>query len=84
MENEEVIESSENIFEDLGLPDAEEAQAKSKLAIEIFLIIKAKKLTQKEAAKMMKTSQSHVSDILRGKLSNFTIDRLLCCLRKMI
>lgn len=80
MENEEIVESSGNIFEDLGFPDAEEAQAKSKLAIEIFLIIKAKRLTQKEAAKIMKTSQSHVSDILRGKLSNFTIDRLLRCL----
>lgn len=77
MENEEIIESSGNIFEELGFPNPEEAQAKSKLAIEIFLIIKAKKLTQKEAAKIMKTDQPHVSDILRGKLSHFTIDRLL-------
>lgn len=80
MENEEIVESSGNIFEDLDFPNVEEAQAKSKLAIEIFLIIKAKKLTQKEAAKIMKTAQSHVSDILRGKLSHFTIDRLLHCL----
>lgn len=80
MKNEEIIESSGNIFEDLGFSDVEEAQAKSKLAIEIFLIIKAKKLTQKEAAKIMRTNQSHVSDILRGKLSHFTIDRLLRCL----
>ena len=77
MKDEEIIESSGNIFVDLGYPDAEEAQAKSKLAIEIFLIIKARKLTQKEAAKIMKTDQPHVSDILRGKLSRFTIDRLL-------
>jgi predicted XRE-type DNA-binding protein len=77
MNDEEIIESSGNIFEDLGYPDAEEAQAKSKLAIEIFLIIKARKLTQKEAAKIMKTDQPHVSDILRGKLSHFTIDRLM-------
>ena len=80
MKNKEVIESSGNIFEDLGFPDAGEAQAKSRLAIEIFLIIKAKRLTQKEAAKIMGTNQSHVSDILRGKLSHFTIDRLLRCL----
>lgn len=81
MENEEeVIESSGNIFKDLGFSDYEEAQAKSRLAIEIFLIIKEKQLTQKEAATIMKTAQSHVSDILRGKLSRFTIDRLLRCL----
>lgn len=77
---EEVTESSGNIFDDLGFPDAEEANVKSMLAIKIFLIIKAKRLTQKEAAKIMKTDQPHVSDILRGKLSNFTIDRLLRCL----
>jgi len=77
MEDEEITQSSGNIFEDVGFPNAEEAQAKSKLAIEIFLVIKAKKLTQKEAAKIMKTDQPHVSDIMRGKLSYFTIDRLL-------
>lgn len=76
MEDEEVLESSGNIFEDLGFVDAEEARAKSMLAIEIFLIIKAKKLTQKQAAKIMRTDQPHVSDILRGKISRFTIDRL--------
>ena len=77
MKDEEITESSGNIFEDLGYSDAEEAQAKSKLAIEIFFIIKTGKLTQKEAAKIMKTDQPHVSDILRGKLSHFTIDRLI-------
>jgi len=77
MENEEVIESSGNIFEDLGFADSAEAQAKSKLAIEIFLIIKSKGLTQKQAAEIMNTDQPHVSDILRGKLSRFTIDRLM-------
>lgn len=80
MGKDEIIDSSGNIFEDLSFPNVEEAYAKSKLAIEIFLIIKAKKLTQKEAAKIMRTNQSHVSDILRGKLSHFTIDRLLRCL----
>jgi predicted XRE-type DNA-binding protein len=77
MKDDEIIESSGNIFKDLGYPDAEEAQAKSKLAIEIYLIIKARKLTQREAAKIMKTEQPHVSDILRGKISYFTIDRLM-------
>ncbi len=66
MENEEIVEGFGNIFEDLGFPDAEEAQAKSKLAIEIFLIIKVKKLTQNEAAKIMKTSQPHVLGGVRG------------------
>ena len=79
MEEEEIkiTKSSGNIFEDLNFPDAQEALAKSKLAITIYLIIKARELTQKEAADIMGTDQPHVSDIIRGKLSKFTIDRLL-------
>jgi predicted XRE-type DNA-binding protein len=73
----EIKESSGNVFEDLGFPDAQEALAKSKLAIAIYLIIKARKLTQQQAAEIMGTDQPHVSDIIRGKLSGFTIDRLL-------
>lgn len=73
----EITESTGNIFEDLGFPDAQEALAKSKLAIAIYLIIKTRKLTQKQAADIMGTDQPHVSDIIRGKLSRFTIGRLL-------
>ena len=69
--------SSGNIFEDLGFSNPQEAEAKSKLAIEIFLIIKERGLTQEEAAKIMGTDQPHVSDIMRGKISRFTIDRLM-------
>lgn len=71
-----ITRSSGNVFEDVGFPDAQEALAKSRLAIAIYLIIKARGLTQEAAAKIMETDQPHVSDIVRGKLSKFTIDRL--------
>ncbi len=77
MEEEKITESSGNVFEDLGFPDAQEALVKSKLAVAIYLAIKAKGLTQEEAAKIMETDQPHVSDIIRGKLFGYTIDRLL-------
>lgn len=73
----EITRSSGNVFEDVGFPDAQEALAKSRLAIIIHLIIKAQNLTQEQAAIIMGTDQPHVSDVVRGKLSQFTIDRLL-------
>ena len=72
----EVIESSGNVYADLGFSNAEEMMAKARLAILISDIIKERKLTQKKAAEIMGIDQPKVSAILRGYLSGFTIDRL--------
>lgn len=72
----EVIESSGNVYADLGFSNPEEMLAKAKLAILISDIIKERKLTQKKAAEVMGVDQPKVSAILRGYLSGFTIDRL--------
>lgn len=72
----EVIESSGNIYADLGFSNPEEMMAKAKLAILISDIIKERKLTQKKAAEIIGIDQPKISAILRGYLSGFTIDRL--------
>lgn len=68
---------SDNIFKDLGLPDAEELLAKAKLATEIAIIIEDRNLTQQQAARITGTSQAKISDVVRGNLEQFTIDRLI-------
>jgi predicted XRE-type DNA-binding protein len=72
----EVVESSGNVYADLGFINAEEMMAKAKLAVLISGIIKERKLTQKKSAEIMGVDQPKVSAILRGSLSGFTIDRL--------
>lgn len=72
----EVIASSGNVFADTGHRNPQEAMAKAELAILIINAIKKKKLTQKEAAELIGIDQPKVSDIVRGRLSGFTIDRL--------
>ena len=69
-----------NIFADLDLPDPELLLAKAKLSIKIEKLIKERKLTQKQAAKIMGLTQPNVSDLLRGRLDGFTLDRLFRCL----
>jgi predicted XRE-type DNA-binding protein len=74
---EEYIKSSGNVFADLGLPDAEERLAKAELARQIERIIKRRRLTQAQAAKILRVSQPKISALLSGKLADFSLDRLL-------
>lgn len=69
-------ESSGNVFADLDIPNPEEALAKSEVAYRIRKIIKKKKLTQSKAAKILKIDQPKVSLLLRGYLTNFSLERL--------
>ncbi len=70
-------ESSGNVFADLGLPDAEERLVKATLALEIGRIIKARKLTQQAAAKLMGIDQPKVSHVLTGRLAGYSTERLM-------
>lgn len=73
----EYVEGSDNIFADLGIPDPNDAMAKAKIAMKIYETIKSRKLTQAKAAKILKISQPKVSLLLRGYLTDFSLERLL-------
>lgn len=75
--NIEYVEGSDNIFADLGIPEPEEAMVKAKIALKIYETVKAKKLTQAKAAKILKISQPKVSLLLRDHLTDFFLERLL-------
>jgi predicted XRE-type DNA-binding protein len=68
---------SGNVFADFGFKNPKEANAKSDLALLIRAIIKKRKLTQAQAAKLMKVDQPKVSRIVRGLLSEFTLERIM-------
>ena len=68
---------SGNVFKDLGLPNADELLAKAKLANAIASVIEDRNLTQQKAARITGTSQAKISDVVRGNLDQFTIDRLI-------
>ena len=74
---------SGNVFRDLGLPDADELDAKANLAIEVARIIARRGLTQTQAAKVLGIDQPKVSAIVRGHLEKFSLDRLCQLLTKL-
>ena len=80
-----VLEGSDNIFRDLGFPEAEAVNllARSTLMIEIKKIIAERKLTQAEAARLLGVRQPRVSALYTGKIEDFTVDMLMKWLSKL-
>lgn len=72
-----VMESSGNVFADMGLPEAEEELTKAQLASHIRQVIKRRRLTQVAAAAVMGIDQPKVSALLNRRLANFSSDRLM-------
>lgn len=68
---------SENVFADLGFENPEEELFKADLVAEISNIIKKKRLTQKQAAKILGVDQPRISSLIRGRLSLFSVEMLL-------
>lgn len=68
---------SGNIFADLGFHDAEERLAKATLATRIEMIITKRKLKQTQAAKILGITQSKISALKNGKLSGFSMEKLI-------
>ena len=69
--------SSGNVFADLGLPNPEEALAKAELAHKITVLIEDRGLTQVQTAKLLGIDQPKVSALIRGRLSGFSLERLM-------
>jgi predicted XRE-type DNA-binding protein len=80
-----ITRSSGNVFRDLGFgpAEAEHLAIRSELMIKIEKLLKARGLTQSEAAKLMRVSQPRVSDLLRGRLNLFSTDALIDMLARL-
>lgn len=75
--------SSGNVFADLGHPEPDEALAKAKLARRIAAIIEERGWTQSQAAAALGIDQPKVSALVRGRLRDFSTERLLRFLTRL-
>ena len=76
-------EGSGNVFADLGLPDADERLARSKLGFHFYKLLADRKLTQREIAALLGVRQPEVSHLMNGHFNRFTTDKLLDFLRRL-
>jgi predicted XRE-type DNA-binding protein len=79
-----IVASSGNVFADLGYSKDEAAilQMRADLMADLRKYIKARKLTQAEAAKIFGVSQSRVSDLITGKWEKFSLEMLIILITK--
>jgi predicted XRE-type DNA-binding protein len=77
--HEPIVNSSGNVFRDLGFPPDEATilQMRSDLMADLRMFIETKKLTQTEAAEILGVSQSRISDLVRGKWEKFSLEMLI-------
>ena len=69
--------SSGNVFADLGLPNPVQEQLKARLTLQIYRIIRARKLTQAQAGNIIGIAQPQVSLLMRNRSGNFSVERLM-------
>ncbi len=75
-ENIDIETGSGNVFEDLDLPNPEEHMAKALLARAIRKEIERRGLSQRAAADLLGLKQPDVSNVVRGNLLGFSLERL--------
>jgi predicted XRE-type DNA-binding protein len=69
--------SSQNIFEDIGIPNAEEHLIKAQLVMKIDTLFRELNLTQIQAAKILGVKQPDISKMLNGDFKQFSVERLM-------
>jgi predicted XRE-type DNA-binding protein len=76
---EHVTPAGANIFADLGFPpdEAENLRVRSRLMMALGDIVRQRRLKQSEAAALFGVSQPRISELMRGRINEFTIDSLV-------
>jgi predicted XRE-type DNA-binding protein len=69
--------SSGNVFADLGFRNSKQELLKAKLTVEIYKHVKARGLTQQEAARLLGTTQAQISALMRCKPVSVSVGRLM-------
>ncbi|PYC24806.1 helix-turn-helix domain-containing protein [Pseudomonas mosselii] len=79
----EIEQGSGNVYADLNYPDADEMLVKARLAGKICSIIKARHLTQMQAAQILGLPQPKVSEMIRGKFRGISESKMIDCLARL-
>lgn len=73
----EMVRGSHNPFRHAGLPDADTELMKADLAAGIIAILRQRKMSGGEAARLAEVTEADISRIRKAALDRFTIDRIV-------
>jgi predicted XRE-type DNA-binding protein len=74
---------SRNVFEDLGFSSEEAAALRLKTDLHTKIVKHAERYTQGQLQKIWDESQPRVSDLMRGKMSKFSLETLVIYAEKL-
>ena len=77
--------TTDKLFEDLGFSTEEAAVLELKLTLhgEIMKVVEKRKLSSRDVEKLLDISQPKASDLLNGKISQMSADRLTKYLHRL-
>jgi predicted XRE-type DNA-binding protein len=75
--SQDVLQSSGNVFRDLGLRDADEKQTKVRLAVAINQIVTRQQLSQRAAGRRLRVNQPKISALANYRVEGFSVERLM-------
>jgi predicted XRE-type DNA-binding protein len=79
----EIEKASDNVYEDLGVPEPAQMQVKAILAAKIGEIIKLRHWSQIQAAEILGMPQPKLSGMLRGQFRGISEAKMLECMNRL-
>lgn len=79
----EFEESSRNVFADLGMDHPEELLTRAQLGHSVRMILEKRNLKQRETGKLLGIKQPEVSNLMNGRYTLFSQERLFGFLNKL-
>jgi predicted XRE-type DNA-binding protein len=76
--------SNSNIFADLGDPEAEQTLVRAQILSRIIDIINERNFTEAETAETLGISKLEASQLIKGKLSQFSLEDLFHILNALV
>lgn len=83
MSGKKAFESSDNIFADIGLENADEHLARAQIGVEILKILKSRGLKQLEIGELLGIKQAEVSHLMNGHFHRFSEGKLVSFLKRL-
>jgi predicted XRE-type DNA-binding protein len=74
---------AKNLFEDLGFSPEEAAALKLKTDLHTKIVKSAARYSQRQLQTILDESQPRISDLLRGKMSKFSLEMLVIYAEKL-
>lgn len=70
-------QSSGNVFADIGLPRAEQERLRAQLTVQIYRLLKERRLTQSKASVLLDTTPTQLSALMRCRPVSISVGRLM-------